>query len=60
MYRITSTIRQLQSKMCEVNCFIDDNFRKISKSVLENIAGEVDLIQSQCQSPQQSDGLCAK
>ena len=36
--------------MCEVDCFIDDNFHKISKSVLENIAGEVDLIQSQCQS----------
>ena len=50
MYRITSTIQQLQSKMCEVNCFIDDNFLKISKSVLENIVGEVDLIQSQCQS----------
>ena len=30
--------------MCEVNCFIDDNFHKISKSVLKNIAGEVDLI----------------
>ena len=50
MYRITSTIWQLQSKMCEVDCFIDDNFHKISKSVLENIVGEVDLIQSQCQS----------
>ena len=36
--------------MCEVDCFIDNNFHKISKSVLENIAGEVDLIQSQCQS----------
>ena len=44
MYRISSTIQQLQSEMCDVNGFIEDNFRKISKSVLENIAGEVDLI----------------
>ena len=36
--------------MCDVNSFIEDNFRKISKSVLQNIAGEVDLIQSQCES----------
>ena len=35
--------------MCDVDCFIEDNFYKISKSVLENIVGEVDLIQLQCQ-----------
>ena len=50
MYRISSTIWQLQSEMCDVDWSIEDNFCKISKSVLQNIAGEVDLFQSQCDS----------
>ena len=50
LYQISSTIRQLQSEMCDVDCFIEDHFCKISKSVLQNIVGEVDLIQSQCES----------